>query len=138
MLFAGGSGAASASGSFAVKVRTNVCTTTGGKFGYGKVVFRVTGEENGKTGTNYMRARTSVQRWSGSRWVTKATLPWDVSQDYPDNATSYYVDFDGARFTVFKAVRNYYHRLRTTVQFWDRRSGPDKLVRSITRVSKSC
>jgi hypothetical protein len=137
VLLVGGAAPASAAGYFHSHVIRNSCTTTGGKNGYGLVIFVVRGEENGQTGTNYMRARSSVQEWNGSRWVTKASLAWDQSGTYPDSTTTFYMDF-GARFDVFKAVRYDLHRLKTTVQFWDQRSGPDRLVKSLSRVSDSC
>ncbi|MBX3031062.1 MAG: hypothetical protein KF809_13010 [Chloroflexi bacterium] len=119
-------------------VRKNVCTTSGGKFGYGKVALKLRGYEHGSTPVNYMRARGELQRWDGSKWKVVARSAWMTSKSFPANSDSYYVTFGRTGWHIGPAARNYYHRVRGVVQFWDKRSGPDKLVRTIRKVSKSC
>ena len=128
----------SAEGSFEVVSLRDSCTTTAGHHGYGRLIFRVRGTEIGLTGTNYIRATPTAQRWSGSRWIWIYELPHHQSLRFPDDEANYSVDFDAVRWDIGRSEHKYVHRLKFTVQFWQSRRGPDKLVRTVTRYGKAC
>jgi hypothetical protein len=127
-----------AAGAFEVDSLRDSCTTTAGHHGYGRLIFRVRGVEIGETGTTYIRAIPTAQRWSGSRWIWIYELPFAQSLRFPDDAATYSVDFDAVRWDITRSERTYKHRLKFTVQFWSSRRGPDKLVRTVIRYSRAC
>ncbi|HWH36905.1 MAG TPA: hypothetical protein VNT28_03935 [Candidatus Limnocylindrales bacterium] len=113
------------------------CTNSGGASGYGYVTLKVGASEIGKSGVNKIVFRIRLIRSktrSGAGIVAAQTS--NSSRYFPNTARNHSYT-NSSRANLDRLHRSYYYRLETVVQFW-RTDGPDKILRKIKIVGKSC
>jgi hypothetical protein len=104
------------------------CTTSGGLYGYGKVVLKVEAFSYAQAGTNYFVFKTRRQEKIDGVWVTverttqqSAIFPDDTDPEYSFSA------INKVKY-AFPTASHPRTRLLTKIQFWDQRPGGDVLL----------
>jgi hypothetical protein len=114
----------------------NVCTLSGGANGYGYTKGRAYIEEQGTSGTNYLRLVGRLQRFVDGQWIVVSTKAF-VTSSFADNSTTWTAT-KNVRFDFDSAALDYYHRLSVRYEWWDERSGPDVLLAKKVRNAPYC
>lgn len=120
---------------FSSYVMRNVCTTSGGAYGYGRVLLRVSATEHGKSGANYFVFKARLQQRVSGTWRTVDRTSSRTPR-FPDDQNSYTFAYRAKH--AFTTSRRPLMRIVIRVEFWDKRSGPDVRLASHKHVSKSC
>jgi hypothetical protein len=120
---------------FTSTVLKNACSTSGGAYGYGRIVLKVEATEWGKSGANYMAFRARAQARLNGTWVTVETTKWKTDT-FANDAGSWTFRW-GAKW-AFTRASHPLTRIKMRIQFWDQRSGPDVLLATHNYTSKAC
>lgn len=96
-------------GSYSHVVIKDLCSNSGGAFGYGKNALTIEMDEHGTSGVAQFHARASEQEYSSGAWQTIHEWPWAATSFFEDNARSHSWTY-GKRYDLGAATSNR-HRL---------------------------
>jgi hypothetical protein len=113
------------------------CTISGGASGNGYVTLKVGASEIGKSGVNKIVFRIRLIRSATRYGAGIVAAQTSKSSPYFANTASKHSYSNTSRADLGRLHRSYYYRLETVVQFW-RTDGPDKILRKVKIVGKSC
>ena len=102
------------------------CLTTGGLYGYGKVVLKVEAVSYANVDTNYFVFKTRRQENIDGAWVTVERTT-SQSAIFPDDTLDLFSASNKVKY-AFPTASHPRTRLLTKVQFWDQRPGGDVLL----------
>jgi hypothetical protein len=113
------------------EIKRNSCTTSGGDFHHGEVLFKVKVTENGASGANKFTLSAVGQhhKASNNTWVNEYAFD-PVKVTFPDDANSYY----HKRWYAYDPNDKSEHRIRVVIKVWHNKT----LLASKTLTSKSC
>lgn len=113
------------------QIRRNNCTTSGGDFHHGEVLFKVKVTENGASGANKftLTAHGQHHRASNHTWINEYAFD-PVKVTFPDDAASYY----HKRWYAYDPNDKSEHRIQVVIKVWHNKT----LLASRTLTSKSC
>ena len=102
----------------------DVCTLSGGDFGFGYLVLKVRVRELGSSGANYFRIRSKVQYRDpdGNGWFTLKAWDWVYSNPFPNNSNDHSFELR-RRFDPDGTPDASAHRMWMRVQVWSISSG---------------
>lgn len=96
-------------GSYSHVVLRDLCSNSGGAFGYGKNVLAIQMDEQGTSTVGQFRARASEQVYSGGTWQTVHEWPWAATKFFGDDAKNHSWTYS-KRYDLGSATSNL-HRL---------------------------
>ena len=116
---------AQADGAFRSRVRNLACNETEG--GWGTVSGEGWMKEFGTSGTTHFEIRFIQQIWNGSKWLADETrvVPSDI---FPDDAASYYWDWQGQTISAFPDDEGGYMRMKVVFQWWGGDNNPNPVI----------
>ena len=128
------SGTATANGSFLFSIDANSCSVTGGQWGDGRLVLKVTVQETGKSGATKLEILSKVQKKHGTTWDQYlGSWPPQWSAPFPDDASSHSLS---ARRGYDFSGNEIFHQFRIWVQMrvWSNTNGvlAEHTVRSVS------
>jgi hypothetical protein len=128
---------ASAASPFVARVKTPVCSHTGGLNGHGTMSAFAEFQEIGLSGTNYFRSIASAQKLKNGAWISWGTASKAKSRPFSDDALTH-VWSNGWQYDFLESEVGGTYRLKLVYEFWDQKDGPDTRLAKITRYTPAC
>jgi hypothetical protein len=115
-----------------LKWRNVTCAGTGGPSGVGSMAGEAQITEHGKWGVNYMKIIFKSQSL-GTEWADRAPAEIFKSATFANDSQGHTFGWVSASFGFSAPEVGSTVRLLITYQWWDKRDGPDNLLKKQTR-----